>query len=76
MTKEIINNDHNNDHISIDENGMSVEGKHKVFVLYFEGLDRIGAPYGLSELIKKSRELGLPIPSRKEVKSWKRKYIQ
>jgi hypothetical protein len=72
MTTEGINNVN----VINNEDDMSVEGKHKVFVLYFEDLDRIGAPYGLSDLIKKSRELGLPIPSRKEVKSWKRKYVR
>lgn len=55
-----------------DEDSMSLEDRRRVFVLYFEGLDRIGAPYGISELTKKARELKLPIPSIKEMESWKR----
>jgi hypothetical protein len=75
MTTESIT-DVNIANIVNNEDDISVEGKHKVLVLYFEDLDRIGVPYGLNELIKKSRELGLPIPSRKEIKSWKRKYLR
>lgn len=58
-----------------NENCMSIEDRHKVFILYFEGLDRIGAPYGTSEMIKKAKELRLPIPSREEIESWKIEYI-
>lgn len=76
MTQENISNVHTGDNTSTNEDGMSVENKHKIFVLYFEGLDRVGAPYGLSEFIKKAKELKLPIPSRKEVKSWRRRYIR
>jgi hypothetical protein len=85
MTEEITNIDHTSDHTNIDhtsdninntEDGVSIESKHKIFVLYFEGLDRVGAPYGLNELIKKAKELELPIPSRKEVKSWRKKHIK
>jgi hypothetical protein len=60
--------------ISSDEDGMSIENKHKIFVLYFKGLDRVGVPYGMNELIKKAKDLKLPIPSRQEIKLWKRKY--
>lgn len=74
MTEENIQNYRANDQIS--EDGMSLESKHKVFVLYFKGLDRIGVPYGVNELIKKAKELKIPIPSRKEIKSWQRKHIQ
>lgn len=31
-------------------------------MLYFEELDRIGAPYGTGDLIRKAKELELPIP--------------
>jgi hypothetical protein len=72
MIEENMQSDRVNDQTS--EDGMSVESKHKVFVLYFKGLDRIGVPYGMNELIKKAKELKLPIPSRQEIKSWKRKY--
>ena len=72
MTEENVNNDH----VGSDEDGMSLESKHKVFVLYFKGLDRIGAPYGVNELIKKAKELEIPIPSRKEIKSWQRKHMR
>lgn len=42
-------------------------GKYEEFVLYFEDLDKIGAPYGTSDLIKKAEELRLPTPSREEM---------
>lgn len=71
MTEEMVHNVNTDN----SEDGLSIESKHKVFVLYFEGLDRIGAPYGLNELIKKAKELKLSIPSRKEIKSWRRKHI-
>lgn len=71
MTEEMVHNVNTDN----SEDGMSIESKHKVFVLYFEGLDRIGTPYGLNELIKKAKELKLSIPSRKEIKSWRRKHI-
>ena len=63
-----------NTHISGDEDGTLIESKHKIFVLYFKGLDRVGVPYGMNELIKKAKDLKLPIPSRQEIKLWKRKY--
>lgn len=69
MTEEMVNDKHTDN----SGNGMSTEDKQRAFALYFEGLDRIEVPYGLNELIKKAKELGLPIPSRKEAKSWKRK---
>lgn len=69
-----MNNDVN-DHTNSNEDGLSVESKHKIFVLYFKGLDRIGVSYGTSELIKKAKELKLPIPSSQEIKLWKRKYV-
>jgi hypothetical protein len=59
----------------MNEDGMSIESRQKIFVLYFKGLERVGAPYGIWELTKKAKELKLPIPSRQEIKSWKRKYI-
>jgi len=34
--------------------------KYKEFAEYFNELDRVGIPYGLTDLLKKSRELGLP----------------
>jgi hypothetical protein len=72
MTEENIQKDFAIDQTS--EDGMSIESKHKVFVLYFKGLDRIGVPYGMNELIKKAKELKLPIPTRQEIKLWKRRY--
>lgn len=58
-----------------DEDCMTIENRRRVFVLYFKGLDRIGIPYGIYELVKKAKELKLPIPSRKEMKSWRKDYI-
>jgi hypothetical protein len=43
------------------------EKKYKEFVLYFRELDRLGIPYGMSTLRRKTEELGLPIPSREEI---------
>lgn len=57
------------------EDDMSLENKHKLFVSYFEGLDRIGVSYGIGELIKKAKELKLPTPSRKEIKLWKKRSV-
>lgn len=74
MTEENMHDDRADDHTDSSEDDMPVENKHKIFVLYFKGLDRIGAPYGMNELIKKAKELKLPIPSRQEIKLWKRKY--
>ena len=74
MTEENINSvqtESNED----NEDDMSLENKHKLFVSYFESLDRIGVPYGISELIKKAKELKMSTPSRKEIKSWKRKCV-
>ena len=34
--------------------------KYKEFVEYFNELDRTGIPFGVTDLLKKSRELGLP----------------
>lgn len=39
------------------------ENKYREFVLYFEDLDKIGAPYGISDLVRKAEELDLPIPN-------------
>ncbi len=49
-----------------NENDMSLEDRYRIFVLYFEELDRIGIPYGMGELSKKAIELKLPIPSKKK----------
>lgn len=43
------------------------ENRYKEFVLYFRELDRIGIPYGMSDLRRKAEELGLSIPSREEI---------
>lgn len=43
------------------------ENKYKEFVLYFRELDRLGIPYGMSDLGRNAEELGLPIPSREEI---------
>jgi hypothetical protein len=75
MTEENVDIDQINDQY-VGSEDIPVENKHKIFVLYFKGLDRIGAPYGMNELIKKAKELKLPIPSRQEIKLWKRKYTQ
>lgn len=72
MIEESVHNTNANN----SKDDASVENKHKIFVLYFEGLDRVGIPYGIGELVRKANELGLPVPSRKEAKSWKRKYVR
>jgi hypothetical protein len=36
------------------------EQKYKEFVEYFNELDRRGISFGITDLFKKSRELGLP----------------
>ncbi len=36
------------------------EQNYKEFVEYFNELDRRGIPFGITDLFKKSRELGLP----------------
>lgn len=43
------------------------ENGYKEFVLYFRELDVLSIPYGMSDLRKKAKELGLPIPSREEI---------
>lgn len=43
------------------------ENKYKEFVLYFRELDSLGIPYGMSDFIRKAKELGLSIPSREEI---------
>lgn len=50
-------------YIPNDSHEEYIEKRYRELVLYFEGLDRVGIPYGISELTKKSKELGLPIPS-------------
>ncbi len=61
------------DFISIDDSeyGMSIDRRRKIFVLYFEGLDMVGVPYGINELTKKAKELRLPVPSKEEMELWK-----
>lgn len=43
------------------------EENYKKFCEYFDELERIGIPYGLSDLFRKARELGLP-PCKESVK--------
>lgn len=75
MTEENMHIDHVNDQSDGSED-IPIENKHKIFALHFKGLDRIGAPYGMNEMIKKAKELKLPIPSRQEMKLWKRRYTK
>jgi len=41
--------------------------RYKEFVLYFEEMNKVGAPYGTNDMIRKAEEFGLPIPSREEI---------
>ena len=43
------------------------KNKYNIFILYFRELDKLGIPYGMSELRRKADDLGLPIPSREEI---------
>jgi len=42
---------------------MCDEGKYKEFCEYFDELNEHGIPVGLSDLRRKAKELGLPIPN-------------
>jgi len=41
---------------------MKVKNSMREFVEYFKEKDRLGIPYGLSDLYEKAMELKLPIP--------------
>jgi len=47
---------------------MNSEEKYKVFCKYFDELDRQGIPFGLSDLIRRAKELDLAPEILKELK--------